>query len=188
MRAPSAETNATPFLDQGSLPARVPATESSAAIPQQLPGRPSVTPLAVGDEGTLGRFEQIRIRRAFDPRPVLWYGAPMSEESVPKAAMSAEERRIRSRLAQLVGGRGLLRGFVQERFRTCGKPTCRCARGQKHRAVYLVVSEGGRPRQVYVPESWEGTVRQWVQNYQQVRDRLEEISEIYQEKVRRRQG
>ena len=76
--------------------------------------------------------------------------------------MDAPERRWRSRLAQIAAAGGLIRGTLLERYRACGNPNCRCARGQKHRAVYLMLSEGGRLRQLFIPKAYEQQVRQWV--------------------------
>lgn len=101
--------------------------------------------------------------------------------------MSASERKTRSRLAQLVSQKGVLRGTLQLRQRVCGKPNCRCARGQKHEGLYLLVSDGGRTHQLFVPKEWEARVRQWVQEHHQARELMEEISRIYWDKVRRRQ-
>jgi hypothetical protein len=112
----------------------------------------------------------------------------MSEKSpLSRAAMSPGERAFRSRLTQLVSGRGLIQGTILERTRVCGKPNCRCARGQKHRAVYLVLSRQGKLRQLYVPAAWEQRVRQWVENHHTLRELLTELSEVYWEKVRGRQ-
>ena len=101
--------------------------------------------------------------------------------------MGPSERRFRSRLVQLAAGHGLLRGSILERQRVCGKPGCRCARGHKHRAVYLVVSEKGRPRQLYVPAAWEQRVRQWVANHQELRKLVREIGQVYWQKVKGRE-
>ena len=101
--------------------------------------------------------------------------------------MSAAERRGRSELARLVTQRGLLRGNLQERRRTCGKRNCKCVRGELHVSLYLVYSEGGRLLQRYVPKDWEPLVRQWVADYQRARRLMEEISRLYHEKVRQRQ-
>jgi hypothetical protein len=101
--------------------------------------------------------------------------------------MSAQERRARSRLAQLISQRGVLRGSLLLRRRVCGKPNCKCTRGQKHESLYLVISEGGRTRQLYVPREWESRVRRWVEEYHRARQLMEEISRIYWDKVRHRQ-
>jgi hypothetical protein len=50
-----------------------------------------------------------------------------------------------------------------------------------------VFSEGGKLRQLFVPQTWETRVRQWVADYHDARRRLEEISRLYFEKLRQRQ-
>ena len=107
---------------------------------------------------------------------------------LPRTAMSAQELRWRSKLAQIVSQRRFIRGTLQERLRVCGKPNCRCTQGHKHRALYLVVSKKGRPQQLYVPEKFESMVRQWVSNYRDLRDLVEMISEFNWDKVQKRQG
>jgi transcriptional regulator NrdR family protein len=110
----------------------------------------------------------------------------VTKERIPRTKMSAQERGSRSRLAQLIGQRGVLRGTLLRRRRVCGKANCRCTRGHKHESLYLVISEGGRTRQLYVPKEWESPVRQWVENYHQAKDLLESLSRIYWDKVRQR--
>ena len=101
--------------------------------------------------------------------------------------MSAQERELRSQLAQIVSTQGLLRGTLLVRKRKCGKPTCRCAQGEGHESLYLVISEQGRTKQLFVPKQWEPLVRQWVGQHHQARQLLEEVSRIYWDKVRKRQ-
>jgi hypothetical protein len=55
-----------------------------------------------------------------------------------------------------------VRGTLQVRDRTCGKPNCRCAKGEKHKALYLVVSKEGKQQQLYIPKAYEERGRQWV--------------------------
>lgn len=106
---------------------------------------------------------------------------------LPRTSLSPQERDWRSRLTQIVSGQPFLKGSLLERERVCGKPNCRCARGQKHRSLYLVLSSGKRLRQLYVPKDWEEPVRQWVANYHRVRDLLAGVSDLYWNKVKRRQ-
>jgi len=107
---------------------------------------------------------------------------------IPRSKMSAQERGRRSRLAQLISQRGLLRGNLLVRRRVCGKANCKCTRGEEHESLYLVISEGGRTRQLYVPKDWEARVRRWVEEHRRARQLMEEISRIYWDKVRNRQG
>jgi hypothetical protein len=109
------------------------------------------------------------------------------ERKIPRAKMSATERRARSQLAQLLSRHGVIRGTLLVRKRKCGKRNCRCARGEGHESLFLVISENGRTRQLFVPKDWESRVRRWVEDYHRARDLLEEVSRIYWDKVRQRQ-
>lgn len=101
--------------------------------------------------------------------------------------MPIDERKVRSRLAQLISRQGLMRGTLLVRRRKCGKPNCHCAEGDGHESLFVVISENGRTRQLFVPQDWEPLVRQWVENHRQARQLMEEISRIYWGKVRQRQ-
>jgi hypothetical protein len=105
---------------------------------------------------------------------------------IHRARMSAGERRARSQLAQLLSQRGVIRGTLLLRKRRCGKANCRCVEGQGHESLFLVVSEDGRTRQLFVPKDWESRVRLWVEDYHRARALLEEVSRIYWDKVRQR--
>jgi hypothetical protein len=101
--------------------------------------------------------------------------------------MSPQERELRSRLAQLIGSLGLVRGTLTVREKSCGKPTCHCARGEKHRAPYLSASEEGKLRQLFIPLELEDKARGWVENYQRIRQLLEELSQLHWDKLKRRE-
>ncbi len=94
-----------------------------------------------------------------------------------RAQMSAQERAFRSRLTQLVHQQPLIRATVSVRNVTCGKPGCRCAQGERHRAVYLMCRVDGKTRQVFVPPFMEEEVCRWVINYHAVQDLLEKVSD-----------
>lgn len=134
--------------------------------------------------------EQIRIHYGLDKSPVICHNIDMSDNKpnhIHRAHMSASERRTRSRLAQLLSQRGVIRGTLLVRKRKCGKANCRCAQGPGHESLFLVISENGRTRQLFVPKDWESRVRQWVEDYHRARELLEEVSRIYWDKVRQRQ-
>ena len=103
-----------------------------------------------------------------------------------RSHLSDAERRLRSRIAQLVHGRWLLHGTLAPRQRTCGKPTCRCARGQLHVSLYLVRNRQGQLQQLFVPRHWEARVRQAVADYQQLQRLLDEVSEREWKRLRSR--
>ena len=92
-------------------------------------------------------------------------------------------------LRQLPPLKATLRGSLIERFKRCGRPGCKCARGVGHGPkVYLSVSvPRARPVMVYVPQDHRRDVEQWVANYRRARQLLDEISEINLELLRRRE-
>jgi hypothetical protein len=102
--------------------------------------------------------------------------------------MSVSERNLRSAINRLLSQQGVVHGTLIERERVCGKPNCRCTRGYRHKSLYLVVSEGGKLRQLYVPADWQATVREWIENYQAARRLMDGLSSLHWEKVRKRQG
>jgi len=81
----------------------------------------------------------------------------------------------------------ILRGSLVERYVTCGNPTCKCARGERHGPIwYLTVTLGaGRTTGGIIPTEKVEEVRGWIENYHKVKDHLEKISEINRELLRR---
>ena len=88
------------------------------------------------------------------------------------------ERRARSRLVQLIAEQPFLRGSLVERARPCGKPTCRCQKGQLHRSLYLATRHRGRRVLLYVPRALEQTAREWVQNGRRLGQRFQDLHQL----------
>ncbi len=107
--------------------------------------------------------------------------------SISKGAMLAQERSLRSKLVQLVSGRGLIRGTLSVREKVCGKATCKCARGERHIGLYLTASQGKDVGQLFIPKSYEGKVRQWIEEYKKAEALLEEISATHWTKIKNRE-
>lgn len=103
-----------------------------------------------------------------------------------RAKLSAAERSFRSRAAQLASGRWFLRGTLSERAGKCGKPNCRCAKGQFHQSLYLVQSHAGKLRQICVPQAWQERVRQAVNDYRLMQRLIEEVSELEWKRLKER--
>jgi hypothetical protein len=104
-----------------------------------------------------------------------------------RGQMSAAERQLRSALNRLLSQHGVVHGTLLTRQRVCGKSTCRCTRGHPHESLYVVVTEGGQSRQMYVPRRWESAVRQWIANYSHARQLMDELSRLHWDKIRDRQ-
>ena len=98
-----------------------------------------------------------------------------------KVAGTMRERKRRERLlAQLPDLRKVLRGSLVTRFRRCGRKACHCAlEGDPGHgpAYYLMITVGtGNTVQIYVPREHKEEVETWIENFQRVRQTLEEIS------------
>jgi hypothetical protein len=100
-------------------------------------------------------------------------------------------RQRRQGLVQLLPPAGeVLRGSLVERYVTCGNPSCKCARGERHGPMwYLTVTLGpGRTTGGIISADQVEQVRRWIENYQRLKEDLERISEINRELLRREQN
>ena len=105
--------------------------------------------------------------------------------------LPAKERQARSRLAQLLHQKPLLIGSLVSMPRVCGKPECKCTRGELHPGLYLALRVGGKRKMIHVPQLLEAQVRQWVETYQEAWELMEKVSEacyrrFFQEKQQAR--
>lgn len=74
------------------------------------------------------------------------------------SAMAPTLRRLQRSEPMVQGSFYLLR-------RKCGKPNCRCARGQLHPAYVLTRSQAGKDRLYPVPKAQRAEVRKWAAEY-----------------------
>jgi hypothetical protein len=95
---------------------------------------------------------------------------------------SAREKfsRLRQSLVQLVNemkrlvepffsDRPVIKGTVYELRRRCGKPGCKCAKGQLHARMVVSASEKGKTRLRVIPRGFLLEVQQKVRRYQDLR-------------------
>jgi hypothetical protein len=101
-------------------------------------------------------------------------------------ALKQRRRRLMDRLPDVSE---VLRGTLALQGRRCGKPTCRCARGELHGPyTYLsVAGPSGRSRTVYVPAGLADVVARRVAASEQAEAVLVEISAINLELLTRRE-
>jgi len=95
----------------------------------------------------------------------------------PRSHLSRAEREARSRLAQGRLNRPLLRGSLVTVRRVCGKPNCRCTRGERHACLCLAIRVGDRRKMIYIPAAWEETIRSWVADYRELSARIDAVSQ-----------
>src|ERR1700758_4100826 len=98
------------------------------------------------------------------------------------------DRTIRAR-DKLVGGLPvtgeLLRGSLLERTVWHSKDCPKCARGEGHQVFVLTVTyPGGRTQQVSVRRERVAEVRRWLENYQKLKQAIEDICELNHELLR----
>jgi hypothetical protein len=105
-----------------------------------------------------------------------------------RAELSATERALRSRVAQIASGERFLRGTLSERSSKCGKPNCHCAGGAGHTSLYLVQSHAGKVRQLCIPKALQDPVRQAVGQFQELQRLLREVSELEWKRFLARKG
>lgn len=105
-------------------------------------------------------------------------------DEISRNAMSREERKVRSKVAKFLHGAGILHGSLVEREQLCGKPNCRCTRGERHRALVLTVRFEGQSEQVYIPRHLEATVRRWLAQDREIRDLLAGLARMHTDKIR----
>ena len=102
-----------------------------------------------------------------------------------KKALASRERL----LAQLPDLRQILRGSLVTRYRRCGRSNCHCASKTDPGhgpAYYLMVSVApGQTLQVYVPRQHKAAVESWIANFQTLRKKLERISTLNRELLKR---
>jgi hypothetical protein len=69
----------------------------------------------------------------------------------------------------------------------CGKPDCRCARGERHGPVWYLSVTLDQSHRIgnTVPAEQVEQVRSWIENYHRVKEHLERISDINRELLRR---
>ncbi|PYT77970.1 MAG: hypothetical protein DMG40_21670 [Acidobacteria bacterium] len=79
--------------------------------------------------------------------------------------------------------REILRGSLTERFLTCGKPDCRCARGE----LSVSLDQSHRTGTTLPADQLE-QVRRGIASYHRVSEHLEQISDINRELLRRAKG
>ena len=110
---------------------------------------------------------------------------------MPRVHITREEQ-LHQQRRELVKGLGaggqILKGSLVERVTVCGRPGCRCMKGEKHGPyLYVSVFDGKRSRQVYVPQAMHAEVRGWLQNYQRLSETVGKLSGLNVELIRLRQ-
>ena len=90
---------------------------------------------------------------------------------------SLQARRERL-LDQICGIGPVVRGSLAQVRLTCGKPRCRCRRGERHPALYFSYRSGGRSKVVHVPGAMLREVREAHRNWLRLKRLLERLADV----------
>jgi hypothetical protein len=78
----------------------------------------------------------------------------------------------------------VIRGTVYELKRKCGKPGCKCARGELHTRMVVSASQGGKTRLQVIPHGSLVEVQTKVRRYQELRRVRARLGEIYRKMLK----
>jgi len=92
-------------------------------------------------------------------------------------------RRLTGQLSQLIApfylSSPVIKGSVYELKRKCGKPGCKCARGELHSRMVVSASEKGRTKLRVIPTGSLADVQAKVRRYQDLRRARVQIVEAH---------
>lgn len=89
-----------------------------------------------------------------------------------------------ARVKKLKATRPVLAASLVVIRKQCGRPGCRCQRGQKHPGNYLTFKEKGKTRTVYVPLDLIEEVKAWIEEHRRLKRLTQEISQLAIAQVR----
>ncbi len=94
--------------------------------------------------------------------------------SVTTAALAKKARATAKALASQYR---LIKASFGSARRTCGKPSCRCAKGFLHEALAFTYKRHGRSMCLHVPKGMQTQARQAAEAYAQAKKLLQELSD-----------
>jgi hypothetical protein len=91
--------------------------------------------------------------------------------------LAVEQQRSDS-IQRILGAGPMVRGTLITISRKCGKPGCRCTRGEGHVSKYLTASEDGRVVRRYVPAKDEVELARTTAEYQALRRARAQLAKL----------
>lgn len=102
---------------------------------------------------------------------------------IHRNSISEKERSARSKGTKLIHDSPFVVGSLVEMARVCGKPNCKCTRGDKHKSWCLAVRYQGKRKMIHIPHELENAVFEWVNTYQELWKQMETISQANIERI-----
>jgi len=91
---------------------------------------------------------------------------------------------IKGLVEPLFSDRPVIKGTVYELKRRCGKPGCKCARGELHARMVISASEGGKTRLQVIPHGFLVEVQGKVRRYQELRRARARLGSLYRKMLK----
>lgn len=91
--------------------------------------------------------------------------------------LSEKQRKARSELTRIVHDEAFVCGSLVTLSRLCGKPGCKCTKGEKHTSLALSVRIQEKRKMIHVPKALEKEVRSMVERYQKIKRLLDAVSQ-----------
>lgn len=91
--------------------------------------------------------------------------------------LSEKQRKARSELTRIIRDLPFVCGSLVTLSRLCGKPGCKCARGERHVSIALSVRIQGKRKMIHVPKRLEKQVEKMVERYRQIKRLLDVVSQ-----------
>jgi len=90
-------------------------------------------------------------------------------------------------LEELASLSQLLHGSWVERYSVCSRRDCKCRKGERHGPrYYLVINEGGRQLQKYIPQSQLEAAQTGLKQYHRLLEILDQITHINLQLIKER--
>lgn len=91
---------------------------------------------------------------------------------------------VESLVKPLFSDRPVIKGTVYELKRKCGKPGCKCAKGELHTRMVVSASEKGKTRLQVISHGSLAEVQVKVRRYQELRQVRARLGEIYRKMLK----
>ena len=90
-------------------------------------------------------------------------------------------------LLRKIGKAGdLMKGSLALTHRKCGKKECRCEKGEFHKGHFFSYRLRGKSYGLYVPESLVPKVKKLIDNWKELKETIEELTDLNAKLIKKR--
>ncbi len=105
-----------------------------------------------------------------------------TDASAARQALRRIAEQLPKRVDAALGVRGeVMAASLSKTYKVCGKPNCKCARGDKHEVYQLSWTENGRRRSTHIRRDELAKVRAAVERYRRLRQSRAELLKLASE-------